>query len=111
MPLYAPPDYGITMNWDTYNKLPADLQKVLDNSLPWAREETLKAYAQADADGKAYGEGLGLKFTTLSAEEKANWLKVIEPVQESQAAALDAKGYPDTELLQFVRTEIAKYVK
>jgi TRAP-type C4-dicarboxylate transport system substrate-binding protein len=108
MPLYAPPDYGVTMNLNTYNSLSPDLQKVINDSLPWAKEQTLKAYEQADAEGKAYGEAQGLKFTTLAPEEQARWFLVIDTVLKNQAAALDAKGYPDTAALNFIKADLAK---
>ena len=92
MPLYAPPDYAVTMNVNTFNSLPADLQKVITDSLPGRSQQTLAAYQQADADGKAYGLKMGIQFITLTPDEKANWIKIIQPVQETQAAALDAKG-------------------
>lgn len=111
MPLYAPPDYETTMNWNSYNSLPNDLKIVIDDSLAWGKGELLKSYSQADEDGIAYGTSMGIKYITLTPEEKARWFLVLRPIQDAQAAALDAKGYPDSQTLKFVRERIAQYLK
>jgi TRAP-type C4-dicarboxylate transport system substrate-binding protein len=110
-PLYVPPDNFTVMNWDSYNKLPADLQKALDSTAEWQQQDYSAAIDAADDEGRAYAKGLNLEFITLTPAEKQRWLDIMTPVQNKIAADLDAKGYPCTEALKFIRGRIAEYVK
>jgi TRAP-type transport system periplasmic protein len=110
--LYAPPDFAVNMNWNSYNSLSADLKKVIDDSLDWIRGENIKAFTEADIHGKAYAESKGVQFINLTPQEKERWVSlVINVVQQNQAAALDAKGYPYTEVVKLIKAKIAEYVK
>jgi TRAP-type C4-dicarboxylate transport system substrate-binding protein len=111
MTLYAPPDWFTVMNKDSYSKLAPELQKVIDNSMEWGKRDVIKAFDDADADGIEYAKKLGMEFITLSPQERTRWMSIIGPVQDKQAAEYDVKGYPDTEILKFIRDRIAAYVK
>ncbi|MDD5703341.1 MAG: TRAP transporter substrate-binding protein DctP, partial [Dehalococcoidales bacterium] len=110
-PLYVPPDNFTVMNWDSYNKLPADLQEAIDSTMEWSINDYTEAVDNGDIEGTAYAEGLGVEFITLESDEMARWMETVKPVQEQIAAEMEAKGYPAVELLQFCRGRIAEYIK
>jgi len=109
--LYNPSNYFVTMNWDVFKKLPPDLQKVIDDSREGFKHDMVTAYDDGDKGAVAWAKKQGMEFIALKPEERRRWLSVIGPVQDRQAAELDAKGYPATEVLKFTRERIEAYVK
>ncbi len=101
--MYQSSNWFLVMNLDKWKKLPPDLQKVIDNSLQWGRNESIKAFDAADASAVEYGKKQGMEFIKLSPEEEARWFAVVEGVYKKHAADLDAKGYPATKVFEFVK--------
>ncbi|MBN2034294.1 MAG: TRAP transporter substrate-binding protein DctP [Deltaproteobacteria bacterium] len=100
--MYQSSNWFLVMNLDSWNKLPADLQKVIDDSLEWGRNESIKAFDAADASAVEYGKKQGMEFIKLSAEEEARWFEIVDRNNRKHAADLDAKGYPATKVLEFI---------
>jgi TRAP-type transport system periplasmic protein len=100
--MYLSSNWFLVMNLNSWNKLPAELQKVIDDSLEWGRNESIKAFDAADASAVEYGKKEGMEFIKLSAEEQAKWFKIVNDNNLKHAEALDAKGYPATKVLEFV---------
>lgn len=109
--LYNPSNFFMVMNWDSYNKLPKDLQKIIDDSRPWLKQQMVEALDESDQKGMAWAKKQGMAFYSLPPEERAKWIAVIAPEQDKMAADLDSKGYPGTAVLKFVRERIKEYVK
>jgi TRAP-type C4-dicarboxylate transport system substrate-binding protein len=109
--LYNPSNYFVVMNRDRWNSLPPDLQKIIDDSREWFKHEMVKAYDEGDKKGMEWAKKQGMEFITLSAQERKRGLSAIGPIQDRQAAELDAKGYPATAVLKFVREKMAEYIK
>lgn len=109
--LYNPANLFLVMNWDSFKKLPQDLQKVIDDSREWAKKEWVVDRDASDKDSMEWAKKLGMEFITLTPEERKRWLSILGPVQDRMAAELDAKGYPATEVLKFVRERKGVYVK
>jgi TRAP-type C4-dicarboxylate transport system substrate-binding protein len=101
----------VAMNRESYNKLPPDLQKVIDNSLEWGKEEWAKMTDEIDEIGVEYAKGKGHEFIDLSENEKTRWMKAIKPVQDEVATELDSEGYPGTKLKDFMMERIKYYSK
>jgi TRAP-type C4-dicarboxylate transport system substrate-binding protein len=107
------PSFFVCMNWDKYNSLPADLQKVIDDSMPWARQKIQKVMDEQVQIGIDFAEGLGkgYKFYDPTPEELAQWVDPIQPLLQKWAASVDAKGLPGTALYNFVRERVKVYTK
>jgi TRAP-type transport system periplasmic protein len=103
----------LAMNWDKYNSLPADLRKVIDDSIPWTRENIQKRMDAQPQVGVDFAKGLnkGYQFYDPTPEELAQWIDPIKPLLAKWAASVDAKGLPGTELYNFVRERVAAYSK
>ncbi len=100
--MYLSSNWFLVMNISSWNKLPPDLQRVIDNTLEWGRSESIKAIDAADASAVEYGKKEGMEFIKLTPAEEARWFEIVNGNNKKHAAALDAKGYPATKVLEFV---------
>jgi len=107
------PHYFLCMNWNKYNSLPPDLQKVIDDSIPWARENCQGVMDRQEPAGVEFAKSLGkgYQFYDPTPEEFAQWVDPIQPLMEKWAASVDAKGLPGTQLYNFVRERVKAYSK
>lgn len=98
-------DYPLTvntfvavMNKEVFESLPADVQKVIDEL---SLEMTIWTGDYMDNHVKEALEWSkqehGLEMITLTPEEKVNWDKTIQPIQDKYVADLKAKGLPAEE--------------
>ncbi|MCO6185368.1 TRAP transporter substrate-binding protein [Rhizobium sp. L1K21] len=98
------------MNKDTYDNLPDDLKKVIDDNTGM---EVAKAFGQAMADGDAAGLAIAEKdnneIVTLSEEETARWQEVADKVSQDWVKEMDDKGLDGTGLYKDAQDLVAKY--
>lgn len=87
------------MNKDSYDALPADLKKVIDNNSgrELARQFGI-AMDKGDAAGKAIADKAGNTTITLDEAETAKWKAVGDKVTKNWIAEMDAKGLNGTAL-------------
>lgn len=87
------------MNKDSYDALPADLKKVIDNNSgrELARQFGI-AMDKGDANGKAIADKSGNTTITLDEAETAKWKAVGDKVTKNWIAEMDAKGLNGTAL-------------
>ena len=109
--LGVPTPFMLIMNKDSYNHLPADLQKVIDNSCEWAKEGAIKYWSEEYENAIKYCKDEGIELAYPSREEKAKLVAIIERNRDKVGADLDAKGYPGTEIVRFIRERIEHYTK
>ncbi len=102
--MYCSSNWFMVMNWDSWKKIPPDLQKIIEDSLEWGRSESIKAFDAADASAVAYAKGQGVEFIKLAPAEEAAWFAKVDASNRRHAAALDAKGYPATKVLEFINS-------
>ena len=90
---------ALTMNLDTYKKLPQEVRDVIHAVTIDYRDYTAKA-AVADAD-KAYAnyKARGGQIIQMSPTARANWAKSMPNIAKDWAAGLDKKGLPGTKLV------------
>jgi len=109
--LGVPTPVGVFMNKDSFNKLPADLQKVLEKSCEWAKEDMMAYWSAGYENAKKYCETEGVELVSLSREEKAKLVAIYERNRDKVGADLDAKGYPGTEIVKFIRERVEHYIR
>jgi TRAP-type transport system periplasmic protein len=109
--LYNPSSLFTVMNWDSFKKLPPHLQKVIEDSREQFKRDIVQVQDDADKHAMEWGKKLGMEFFTLGPEERKKWFSVIERIQRREAADLDSKGYPGTDLLKFVKGRMDAYIK
>ncbi|THF47497.1 TRAP transporter substrate-binding protein [Allorhizobium terrae] len=87
------------MNKDSYNALPDDLKKVIDNN---SGRELARQFGrmmdEGDARGKAIAEKAGNKLIVLDDAETARWKKAGEPVTANWIQDMDKRGLDGTTL-------------
>lgn len=88
--------FVVTMNKDVYNKMPADLQKVIDNNSgeSWS-QIAAKEFDAADVRGREQAEAANHEI--YSVEGGANnpaWKPVLDKAAEEYLAALEEQGLP-----------------
>ena len=104
--------FYMVMNKDTWNKLPPNIQKII-NEYPF--EEKLAAmWNEVDIDGKKYGMEKGLQFIELPPEEITKWKKAVEPVLDKYVKSMVTAGYQEKEtreLINYARMRIEYWTK
>jgi len=98
----------LAMNKEKYESLPADLQKIVDDSGEFGRQEFIQTKKDGEITGSEYMESAGMEFIDLPMEEQKKWDAAVRPVFDDIAADLDSKGFPGSELVNFA-LERAKY--
>ncbi len=89
------------MNMDSWNRLPPEFQKVIDDSLEWSRQDAIDTWVEDEKMTHEYSLEKGIQFIELTDDEYARWDEAVKPVYDKMAADMDALGHPGTELVNF----------
>jgi TRAP-type C4-dicarboxylate transport system substrate-binding protein len=84
--------FGLAMNPDFYAKLPADLKKLVDDSVKGIEKEIGEGWDGLDVPGKKAIVDGGAEVIKLPAAEDAKFRKIGQQVTEAKLKELDAKG-------------------
>ncbi len=84
--------FGLVMNPEVYGKLPADLKKLVDESVRGAEKEIGEGWDALDAIGKKALIDGGAQAIRLSKEEDARFRKIGAQVTEAKIKELEGKG-------------------
>lgn len=110
----CPPTYNIVfmkvMNWDTWNSLPASVQKIFDE----VNEEFVMEYGKLRTDHTVVGQQFaveehGLEVIELDAAEYQRWQDLIDPLMEDWVKRADAAGLPGQEIMDMAVELDAKH--
>lgn len=83
------------MNKDTWNSLPPDVQKVIDELAPEMAKWTGEYMDNHVKESLAWSQKeQGLQVTSLSQQEKDIWASKVGTIQDKYVAELQAKGLP-----------------
>ena len=97
----------VTMNTNTWNRLPEDIQAVFTEvSEEWVRHHG-DAWDLADAEGMAFIEELGREVIPLSEEEQARWRAAVRPILDAYVQNCEEKGLPGGAFLETLQKMIA----
>ncbi|HEY6821698.1 MAG TPA: TRAP transporter substrate-binding protein [Burkholderiales bacterium] len=86
--------FGVAMNPDTYAKLPADLKKMVDDSVKGVEKEVGEGWDALDDIGKKALLDGGDQPIKLSPAEDAKFRKIGAGVTEAKIKELEGKGLP-----------------
>lgn len=103
--------FAVVMNPESYNRLPPDLQQLIDETTTGISEEVGKMWDAADAPGKQYLQSEGGDAIVLAPEERAKFRKIGAEVTEKVVADLAAKGLPAQEVYGLMRELSEKHAK
>jgi TRAP-type transport system periplasmic protein len=99
--------YAFMMNQKTWDKLPADIQKIFtDTGEEWIdRSDALNVRVGKERLASAPQE-FGMKITVLSKEEQLRWAAADKPALEKYSADLESKGLPGKKFVsEFLKLE------
>jgi TRAP-type transport system periplasmic protein len=101
--------FGVVMNKASYDKLPADLKKVIDDNSGAAVAALFGAAMDAgDKGGLGLAQKAGNNIVTLDAAETARWKQAAGGVREAWFKEVAAKGIDGPKLLADAEALIAQ---
>ena len=104
--------FAFSMNKASYEKLPADLKKVIDNNsgLP-AAAMFGRAMDEGDKAGRAIAEKAGNNIVALDAAETQRWRRTAATVETDWVNEMKGKGIDGAKLAADARALVAKHAK
>lgn len=104
--------FVLAMNKNSYNKLPADLKKVIDNN---SGVELSAMMARTQDEGDKVGRDLaikaGNKITELEPAEVQRWRRTASTVESDWVKEMSSKGIDGARLVSEARELVSKYDK
>jgi TRAP-type C4-dicarboxylate transport system substrate-binding protein len=94
--------FYLAMNKDSYNKLPRDLQSLVDVLSGEYQERFGLMWNEIELVGKAFGTQQGVKYIEYSEQEGARWEKAAEPVITNYIKTMVGKGYSESEVKSWI---------
>jgi TRAP-type C4-dicarboxylate transport system substrate-binding protein len=94
--------FYLAMNKNSYNKLPRDLQSLVDTLSGQYQERFALAWNEIELTGKAFGTQQGVKFIELSEQEGARWEKAMGPVIAEYTKSMEGKGYTAADVKEWI---------
>ena len=104
--------FAVVMNWDSWKKLPADVQKVMDDLSLEQAEWTgtyMDNHVQEAIDWSKKEQKV--EFITLTPEERARWDAKLQFMTDKWIADAKAKGFPAEAVVQDIKDLITKHSK
>ena len=96
--------FGVGMNPEFYNKLPADLKKLLDDSVKGVEKEVGMGWDALDDLGKKLLVDGGAQPIRLSSAEDAKFRQAGAQVTEAKLKELDGKGLPARQAFALIKS-------
>ncbi len=104
--------FVVAMNKASYNKLPADLKKVIDNNSGLEFSALIaRTQDEGDAVGRELAVRAGNKITELDANEVKRWRETASVVEAEWVKDMQAKNIDGARLLSEAKALIAQYDK
>jgi TRAP-type transport system periplasmic protein len=103
--------FGLAANPEWYAKLPADLRKLMDDSVKGVEKEVGEGWDALDSIGKKLIVDGGAQAIKLSKEEDAKFRKIGAQVTESKLKELEGKGLPAREVYKQMRALSDQHAK
>jgi TRAP-type C4-dicarboxylate transport system substrate-binding protein len=102
--------FAVVMNMDSWNALPADVQKVM-NDLILEQSEWTGNYMDKHVDNaiKWSKAEQGVEFINLSKAEKAKWDAKLEFLSDKWVKGAEAKGLPAQNIVDYIGMLVKKY--
>ncbi len=103
--------FFVTMNKAKWDSLGPENQKaVAEASQKVFQEVAMGLWDKQNEEAMKYAvDEKGMKVITLPAAEEAQWIKLVEPVQQDWVKRMDAKGLKGQETLDKVKALAEKY--
>jgi TRAP-type C4-dicarboxylate transport system substrate-binding protein len=109
LPIYP---FAVVMNWDSWNKLPKDVQKVMDD-LRVEQSEWTGVYMDNHVnDSIAWSkENYDIEIIELSGAETDKWNERLDPIVQKWVDDAKAKGLPAQQIIADIQAFAKKHAK
>jgi TRAP-type C4-dicarboxylate transport system substrate-binding protein len=98
------------MNWASWNKLPPDLQKVLESNIEWWGKRIDEQMAKTDEVGMQFAMKQGTEIINLPPGELSKFYNIVNSVVLEEAEKLKAKGFHNAvDIYHYTRELVEKY--
>jgi TRAP-type C4-dicarboxylate transport system substrate-binding protein len=87
------------MNQEVFDSLPADIQQIIEDLIPWFSQELARAYTESGAAGRDLSVEAGRTIYSPTPEELELWIQALEPLQDEWVEEREAAGLPAREML------------
>jgi TRAP-type C4-dicarboxylate transport system substrate-binding protein len=101
----------LLINLKTWNKLPADIQKIFEDMSPWLGQELIKADNGYEAMVLGKAREMGHTIITPTAEQMKLWVDAVQPIHQKWIADTEAKGLPAQAVYDEAKRLIQAYSK
>jgi len=91
------------MNWNTWNKLPKDIQKIISDSSQWWSLKIIEENKKDAEEGYQYAVEKGVEFIEVPKEDQEKWTALLIKHARLEAERLDEKGLPGSKMFLFTR--------
>jgi TRAP-type C4-dicarboxylate transport system substrate-binding protein len=100
--------FFVAMNKDKWQKLPKDVQGVIEKVNEEWVAKTGAAWDAMDKSGKDFAAAKGNNSIALSEAENARWAAAVRPILDEYVTKMQARGLPGAEALAFCKEMLAK---
>jgi len=103
--------FFITMNLETWNSIPADLQAIIEEINEEYHEElACGLWDMQNEEALQWSvEEMGLEVFTLSEEESERWISLLQPIQDDFVNKLEGQGLEGRDILNKVKELASHY--
>lgn len=103
--------FFVAMNLTKWRSLPPEVQKVFTEvSKAWPEYQG-KVWNGMEVEGYQFGKEKGHQLIYLSPEEGTRWERAVKPIFDEYIKAMEAKGLPGKEALEYRNQLIEKFSK
>jgi TRAP-type C4-dicarboxylate transport system substrate-binding protein len=95
--------FYVIMNKDTYSKLPADIQKTIDEISKEFEERFAVAWEKAQVAAKEHALEKGVEWFELSPDEAARWKDAVKPVVDDYVKSMVKAGHSEAEVRGWIK--------
>jgi TRAP-type transport system periplasmic protein len=100
--------FFVVMNKETWNSLPPDVQKIIDQLNEEWIDKQGNLWDEIDTAGLEYAKAKGHNIVTLPPTEQDRWVKAVKPLLDEYVKAMNAKGLSGDEVLKFCQDRLSK---
>ncbi len=95
-------NFYLAMNKNSYNRLPRDLQLLVDVMAGEYQERYALMWNEIEFTGKKFGLEKGMEYIELSGKEADKWVAAVEPVIANYTKMMVGKGFSESEVRGWV---------
>lgn len=118
LPYHTELGYGVAMNaeefimsWETWNKLPPDIQKIFDELSPWLTNRVAELILEVDREALAEMKKEKHTFVKASLQDEKLWYDIAYPLHKEWVDKFQAAGLPAKAVYEEIRSVGKKYRK